>query len=111
VAEVSPLRKDVRFAGLGNIGGMVFSTEGSRQMVSHNGTAGHVARKIQEFSYPWPADALLVLYSDGLLTRLPPERYPGLIKHHPDLIAATLYRDYVRGRDDATVVVARQPLT
>jgi anti-sigma regulatory factor (Ser/Thr protein kinase) len=111
VAEVSLLRKDVRFAGLGNIGGMVFSTEGSRQMVSHNGTAGHVARKIQEFTYPWPADALLVLYSDGLLTRLHPERYPGLIKHHPDLVAATLYRDYVRGRDDATVVVARQPLT
>lgn len=111
VAEVSPSRKDVRFAGVGNISGMVFSTDGSRQMVSYNGTAGYAARKIEEFTYPWPADAFLVLYSDGLVTQVRPERYPGLTKHHPDLIAATLYRDHVRGRDDATVVVAREPRT
>jgi anti-sigma regulatory factor (Ser/Thr protein kinase) len=107
VAEISPPREDVRFAGVGNISGVVFSTEGSRQMVSYNGTAGHVVRKIKEFTYPCPADALLILYSDGLITHPRPERYPGLTKRHPDLIAATLYRDYARGRDDATVVVAR----
>jgi anti-sigma regulatory factor (Ser/Thr protein kinase) len=84
------------------------SSEGSRQMVSHNGTAGHSARRIQEFTYPWSSDALLVLYSDGLVSHLHPERYPGLLKHNPDLIAATLYRDYTRGRDDVTVVVARE---
>jgi hypothetical protein len=27
--------------------------------------------------------------------------------HHPALVAATLYRDYARGRDDITVFVAR----
>jgi anti-sigma regulatory factor (Ser/Thr protein kinase) len=107
VAEVSPPREEVRFAGVGNIGGLVFSTEGSRQMVSYNGTAGHAVRKIKELTYPCPADALLILYSDGLITHPRPERYPGLTKRHPDLIAATLYRDYIRGRDDATVVVAR----
>lgn len=107
VAEISSPREEVRFAGVGNISGVVFSTEGSRQMVSYNGTAGHVVRKIKEFTYPCPADALLILYSDGLNTHPRPERYPGLTKRHPDLIAATLYRDYARGRDDATVVVAR----
>jgi hypothetical protein len=44
-----------------------------------------------------------------LVTHLDPERYPGLLKRHPDLIAATLYRDYARNRDDVTVVVAREP--
>jgi len=78
-------------------------------MVSHNGIAGHSARKIQEFTYPWSSDAFLALYSDGLVTHLDPERYPGLLKRHPDLIAATLYRDYARNRDDVTVVVAREP--
>jgi hypothetical protein len=42
-----------------------------------------------------------------LVSHIQPERYPGLLKHHPDLIAATLYRDFARGRDDVTVVVAR----
>jgi anti-sigma regulatory factor (Ser/Thr protein kinase)/serine/threonine protein phosphatase PrpC len=108
VAEIAPSQETVRFAGVGNISGIVHSTESSRHMVSHNGTAGHAVRKIQEFTYPWPAGALLILHSDGLVTHLRPERYPGLIKRHPALIAATLYRDYARGRDDATVVVARE---
>jgi anti-sigma regulatory factor (Ser/Thr protein kinase) len=109
VAEIPRAREEVRFAGVGNISGLVFSSEGSRQLVSYNGTAGHTVRKIREFTYPWLADAHLILYSDGLVTNLRLERYPGLTNHHPDLIAGTLYRDHVRGRDDATVVVAREP--
>jgi anti-sigma regulatory factor (Ser/Thr protein kinase) len=109
VTEIAPSHEAVRFAGVGNISGVVLTSQGSRQMVSHNGIAGHSARKIQEFTYPWASDALLVLYSDGLVTHLEPERYPGLLKRHPDLIAATLYRDYARGRDDVSVVVAREP--
>jgi anti-sigma regulatory factor (Ser/Thr protein kinase) len=108
VTEIAPSHEAARFAGVGNISGVVISGERSRQMVSHNGTAGHSARRIQEFTYPWSSDALLVLYSDGLVSHLHPERYPGLLKHHPDLIAATFYRDCARGRDDVTVVVARE---
>jgi anti-sigma regulatory factor (Ser/Thr protein kinase) len=108
VTEIAPLQEAIRFAGVGNISGVVLSSEGSRQMVSHNGTAGHSARRIQEFTYPWSSDAHLILHSDGLVSHLHPERYAGLLKHNPDLIAATLYRDYTRGRDDVTVVVARE---
>jgi anti-sigma regulatory factor (Ser/Thr protein kinase) len=111
VTEIAPLQEAIRFAGLGNISGVVLSSEGSRHMVSHNGTAGHSARRIQEFTYPWSSDAVLVLYSDGLVSHLHSERYPGLLKHNPDLIAATLYRDYTRGRDDVTIVVARERQT
>jgi anti-sigma regulatory factor (Ser/Thr protein kinase) len=63
VTEIAPSQEAIRFAGLGNISGVVLSSEGSRQMVSHNGTAGHSARRIQEFTYPWSSDAVLVLYS------------------------------------------------
>jgi anti-sigma regulatory factor (Ser/Thr protein kinase) len=111
VTEIAPSQASIRFAGIGNITGIILSSEGSRQMVSHNGTAGYSARRIQEFTYPWSSDALLILYSDGLVSQLHPERYPGLLKHDPDLIAATLYRDYARGRDDVTVVVARERQT
>jgi hypothetical protein len=50
---------------------------------------------------------LLILHSDGLATRWDLSRYPGLALRHPTLVAATLYRDFTRGRDDVTVFVAR----
>ena len=40
-------------------------------------SSGHEARKFQEFTYPFPAGALLVMHSDGLATRWSLERLPG----------------------------------
>lgn len=98
----------VKFAGVGNIAGAVVSAAGTKNMVSLNGTAGVEMRKVTEFTYQWPDDALLVLHSDGLISHWNMDQYPGLYQRHPTLIAAVLYRDYDRGRDDVTVVVAKQ---
>jgi hypothetical protein len=64
-------------------------------------------RRAQEFAYPWPAGATLVLHSDGLTSRWQLDTYPGVLRHHPGLIASILYRDFRRRYDDVTVVVAR----
>jgi hypothetical protein len=85
----------------------VEATAAHRHLVSYNGTVGHTLRKLQEFAFPWPRDALLVLHSDGLGTHWDFNAYPGLTSRHPALIAAVLYRDYDRGRDDVSVVVIR----
>jgi hypothetical protein len=77
-------------------------------MVSHNGTVGFEMRKIQTFNYSWIRGGLLIMYSDGLSTKWRLDRYPGLINQHPSLIAGILYRDFNRGRDDVTVLVARE---
>jgi anti-sigma regulatory factor (Ser/Thr protein kinase) len=108
VAEVDLGRNIVRFCGLGNISAVILSDGSERRLVSQNGTAGHTAGRISEFTYPWPSGALLVLHSDGLATRWDFGSYPGLARRHPSLIAAVLYRDFNRGRDDVTVVVARE---
>jgi hypothetical protein len=107
VAEVDTMTGEVRFAGVGNIAGMVRSQGVRRQTVSHNGTVGAELRKVHEFTYAWSEDALLLLHSDGINTNWQLENYPGLANAHPALIAGVLYRDANRGRDDATVVVAR----
>jgi anti-sigma regulatory factor (Ser/Thr protein kinase) len=101
------------FAGIGNIAGRVHVSAAQRNLVSHNGTVGHNVRRIQEFSFPFPQDALLVLHSDGLNTHWNLADYPGLAARHAGLIAGVLYRDHDRGRDDVTVVVVRSkaPLT
>ena len=107
VADVDLGRGHVVFAGIGNIAGVVISGEESRRMVSHNGTVGHVAKRVQEFTYPFEGSPLVVMCSDGLGTSWTLDRYPGLRLRHPALIAGVLYRDFSRGRDDVTVLVGR----
>lgn len=96
-----------RFCGVGNIAASVWTPQGHRHLVSHAGIVGHQLHKAQEFQVDWPHDGLLILHSDGIATRWDLSRYPGLTLRHPGLIAATLYRDFARGRDDVTVFVAR----
>jgi anti-sigma regulatory factor (Ser/Thr protein kinase) len=105
VAEIDGTR--VRFSGLGNISASIIGLVDSRSLVSHNGIAGHEMRKIQEFTYEWAPGSLLVVHSDGLSARWDLTRYPGLLTHHPSVVAGVLYRDYSRGRDDALVIVMR----
>lgn len=108
VVDVDLRPRVVRFAGLGNISARLIAAGHVRHLVSHNGTAGHAARRIDEFTYPWDARDLLVMHSDGLATQRDLDAYPGLAGRHPSLVAAVLYRDFTRGRDDVAVVVARE---
>jgi len=108
LAELRPGSSQVRYAGVGNIAGVIVDSHSPRSMVSHNGTVGHAVGWCQEFTYPWSRRALLVMHSDGISTQWDLNRYPGLKMRDPSLIAAVIYRDYKRSRDDATVVVARE---
>ena len=105
VSSIDPARGRVRFSGLGNIGAAVLAGGHIRHLVSHNGTAGHHGRKIEEYTYPWQPGALLVQHTDGLASHWTLESYPGLSGRHPSLVAGVLYRDFKRGRDDVAVLV------
>jgi hypothetical protein len=78
----------LHYAGVGNIVAAVVSPEGSR-------------------SLPWNTDSILIMHSDGVNTRWNLNDYPGIQNKQPALIAGLLYRDFVRGRDDSTVLVAK----
>jgi len=95
----------VIYAGVGNISGHLYTGERSRGMVSHNGTLGVQLLRSQQFEYDWTAGSRMVLHSDGLSGRWSVDSYPGLNRKHPAIIAGALYRDFVRRRDDATIVV------
>jgi anti-sigma regulatory factor (Ser/Thr protein kinase) len=104
-ALIDPTSRQVTYSGIGNIAGFITDTGGVRRMVSHSGTAGHTAGRLQDFRYPLHNRAVLVMYSDGLATSWSPESHPGLFTLDALLIAGVLYRDHARGRDDASVVV------
>jgi anti-sigma regulatory factor (Ser/Thr protein kinase) len=108
VARIDRMRGVLAFAGVGNVAAQIY--EGSKRaqhLVSVNGTAGHEVPRIREFNYPWPDEGMLLMHSDGLTTGTGLESRPVLALHDPALIAGVLYRDYFRGQDDATVVVAK----
>lgn len=113
IAEIRP--SGVKYAGIGNISGVILTGNTSRSMVSYNGTLGLTVRKIAEMSYPWSQQSMLVMHSDGLGTQWMLDRYPGLMARHPALIAAILYRDFQRSvlrnfagsADDVVIVVAK----
>ena len=107
VALIDGRRREIRYAGVGNISAAIVTGDGTRSLVSHNGTLGLQVRKTQEFVYPWAAGALLVMHSDGLATHWRLEQYPGLFRQDPALVGAMLYRDHARRRDDVSVVVCR----
>jgi anti-sigma regulatory factor (Ser/Thr protein kinase) len=107
VIELKPSGEVGTFCGIGNIGCFVRAQGKARSLASHNGILGHQMRTVQEFSFPFPPGALLYAYSDGMTSRWDPASYAGLESRHPALIAATLYRDHNRGRDDTTIAVVR----
>ena len=108
VAHVDRERCELRYAGVGNIAAYAFEGGQCRHLLSHNGIVGSNLRKVQEFQHPWHTGTLLVMHSDGLHTRWDLDQYPGLSHCHPALVAAVLYRDFSRGRDDVGVVVMRE---
>lgn len=108
IARFDPQNRQIVFAGVGNVAATLVDAEGIvRRMISNNGTIGHIARHMRDFSYPIESSTLVILASDGLGTSWNLASYPGLSTHHPSLIAGVLWRDFSRGRDDVTVLVAR----
>lgn len=107
LARYEPAHRRVRFVGIGNIAAALASGGEFRRMVSHNGTAGHIAPRIRAFDYPVAGDPLIILHSDGLSTKWDIAAYPGLLQAHASLISGVLLRDHRRGSDDACVTAMR----
>lgn len=110
VCEIIPGTQRLSYAGIGNIAGSIITGGRRVSLVSQNGTLGAQMRPPTVFDYPFAEDAVAILASDGISTQWDLKDYPGLLNRHPAVIAAVIHRDFARGRDDATVLVARRPL-
>ncbi|MES2183165.1 MAG: ATP-binding protein [Pseudomonadota bacterium] len=105
-ADIATAR--IVFCGAGNIAGRLLSGVADRSLISQHGTPGLQIRRPQDVPYDWPPHALLILHSDGILTRWTLDDAPGLLRHHPAVIAAWVLRAHARGKDDTTVVVIKR---
>jgi len=107
IVRVDLAARTAAIAAVGNVAAWIAGVE-QRQLVTQHGTLGHSMPRIREERYPFPAGATLVIASDGLKSRLELDQHPDLLARDPAVIAAALWRDHNRGRDDATVVVLRE---
>jgi anti-sigma regulatory factor (Ser/Thr protein kinase) len=96
------------FAGIGNISAAIVEGAHSRSLVSMPGILGHGQQRFRAFEYELPPGGLLVLHSDGCRSGWDLTSYPGVQRRDPLVIAALLIRDFERGRDDVSAVVARR---
>lgn len=97
----------LEFTGVGNISATIVSGTSSRSLVSMPGILGHNVQRFRGFTETIAPGALLVLHSDGCRTGWELSAYPGVQRRDPLVIASLLIRDFERGRDDVSVVVAR----
>jgi hypothetical protein len=111
VADIDLAASAVMYAAVGNISSAIVTGGSSRHLVSSNGTAGVELRRFRSFTYPWAPGSSLVMCSDGLSTQWSFDALPGLPSRAPALVAAALYGEFARGRDDATVVIVRERST
>jgi anti-sigma regulatory factor (Ser/Thr protein kinase) len=102
----------LRYASTGSNCGFLLTGNSSSRLVAMNGIIGHSAPTIRQFELPLSSGpSLLVIHSDGLRDVPSLEEYPGLQYRDSATIAAVLYRDFLRGRDDASVMVAQWNLS
>jgi hypothetical protein len=107
IAQVDRAAGTLRFAGVGNVAGHVVVDGVRRSMVSLPGVAGYQARTFRAFDYEAPANALVILHSDGLTDKWDLSGRLDLRSGSPLVIAAALVRDAGTRRDDACALVAR----
>jgi hypothetical protein len=99
------------FAGVGNISGQILCVQEKRQhLLSRPGTLGTQVRipSVHIQHHRWAPGATMVMVSDGVRSGWDLSAYPGLLDHHPSVVAAVLHRDFTRPNDDATVLVAQE---
>jgi anti-sigma regulatory factor (Ser/Thr protein kinase) len=107
IARIDRRAATVTFAGMGNVAGWIATEDQQKLMLGQHGTVGQTIRKVRESVYPLPDHALVVLHSDGLESRWSLASYAGLVGHSLETIAAHLWRELGRSRDDATIAIVR----
>jgi anti-sigma regulatory factor (Ser/Thr protein kinase) len=107
ISKINIKANELRYCGVGNIAGSIYSTEKRKHLISHNGIVGTNMLKTHEFIEKWSDDSILIMHSDGIGTKWGLENYKGLERCHSSVIAAVIHRDFTRGRDDSTIVVLK----
>lgn len=107
IARVTPQLNRFSYCSVGNILTSLVRHGAVKSLPSGNGIVGHVLPRLETTVLPWTGQDMLVMHSDGLHGHARTYSQPGLLVRPASLVAGMLYGCQKRGRDDASVLVAR----
>ncbi len=94
--------------GVGNISTRLYTGIEYRNYMSYNGTLGlNIPNAMNASTFHAERNQHLICCSDGLQTRWEINKFPLIFKYDQAIMAAALYKDYSRGNDDSSVLIAK----
>jgi len=112
VATFSFTTRSWLVCGIGNITCRIGADQQFKSHLPYNGIIGmNIPTSINDQEIPWVPGQQILLYSDGLKSRLELYKNPAIYKADPSILAAALYKDYARQTDDMSVVAGKINLT
>jgi anti-sigma regulatory factor (Ser/Thr protein kinase) len=97
-----------RICGVGNIFTRCYTGIQFKNYMPYNGTVGlNIPNSMNPSVFPCEKNQHLIMCSDGIKTRWDLNKYPAIFKYDHTILAAALYKDFFRGNDDASVLIAK----
>jgi anti-sigma regulatory factor (Ser/Thr protein kinase) len=100
--------KKWRICGVGNISTRIQTNMVCKNYMSYNGIIGlNVPNSLQEQVVEHERGQIMLLCSDGILTRWDVQKFSAVFKYDLSILAAVIYKDFGRKTDDMSVIAGR----
>lgn len=108
IASVDYASETWNICGIGNISTRIYNGLENKTYTPYNGIIGHnIPRTLNDTIIPYKKHQIIVLHSDGLRTRWNLNDMTSILKQHSGVIASSIYKENVRGTDDASIIVGK----
>lgn len=109
VVDIDEGARTARMSGVGNVEVHHVKLDGTTRLMGRPGSLGQRGRKLRVHVEDLSLDPrdVVVVFSDGLLSRTALARRDPTVHEHPIVVAQKLLQEFGRKNDDATVLVAR----
>ena len=108
IAVCNKLSGEWRICGVGNISTRLYSGLKYKNFMPYNGVIGlNIPRSMSPSVFPLEKNQHLIMCSDGIQTRWDLNKYPSIFKYDNTILAAAIYKDFGRGNDDSSVLIAK----
>ena len=110
IARIDLQRRQIEYAGLGDVRTHLYRPRECHRFSAAAGVVGaanHRAQKCVVEREPMQDHDVIVMFSDGLTTRVDISEELQLLRRHPIVIAAHLLERFGRSNDDVLVLVTR----
>ncbi|PBJ10091.1 SpoIIE family protein phosphatase [Flavobacterium sp. ACN6] len=108
IASVDYKSETWNICGIGNINTRIYNGLENKTYTPYNGIIGHnIPRTLNSTIVPYKRHQIIVMHSDGLRTRWNLNDMTSILKQSSSIIASALFKENVRGTDDATILVGK----